>query len=301
MIALIFIGYTFASEANALHPVGTNVSKIDSVRLAHGIYDEFQATKDTAAPYSTLIPEWDFNTIMDALFEKNLHAGNLYYTAKQVSDILIKRRKYGEYKWITIDNIPIKTADDFSFERFDRYARGHTQYEYALVPFLNGIEGNYSSNTIKSEFEGVYIVSSDQSFGTVLDVKLSTQRNKPSSTVVAPGRRYPFVVSNGKVQYTTGTVSATFIDRDESRDFMVSDSVNFRENLGEFLFDGSVKLLKYFNGQMWLISLTDAISEAEDGHIDKISTSFSFCEVGDSENSDDLNNNGLLNIPAEMR
>ena len=37
--------------------------------------------------------------------------------------------------------IPISTEEDLHFERFDRYLQSNVEYEYLVVPVLNGVEG----------------------------------------------------------------------------------------------------------------------------------------------------------------
>lgn len=298
---MIFLGYNFASDRYALSPVAVNVPATEVV-LQNGVYDDFHATSDVETAYSLVIPSWDFSTIMYAEFKEDLFAGNVSYNAEQVSSMIVKRRKVGEYDWQVIENVVIESEDDFYFKRIDRYARGNsTEYEYAVVPILNGIEGNYNTNTVISDFEGIFIMDAEQTFHTPLDIEIETQQQKPTSAVATIGRRYPYVVANGLNNYVTGTVSAKFIDQDDDDHFLLKDGVSYRKRLNDFLLDGGVKILKYQDGRMWLISIMESVGESVDGHEQNVTSNFSFTEIGDADSSDDLNDNGLLDIPADLR
>ena len=178
---MLFLGSTFLGDRYTLDATPTNVSNITSVKLQNGIYDELYMTKDMTKTYSTVIPtEWDFNTILHALFAGNLNCGNVDFAASQVSNVLIKRRKVGDFNWLTLANFEIENSDSFNFEFYDRFVRAKTEYEYAIVPVLNGIEGNLNINTIKAEFEGLFLIEKDKQFYTPLNVTIDDiKRNKP--------------------------------------------------------------------------------------------------------------------------
>lgn len=296
---MIFMGTTFCSGANSLNITPTNVSNINNITIKNSIVNDMHITKDVTYAFTTTPPEWDFNTILHALFNGNLNAGNTDITLDQVSSIRIKRRKYGDYQWVTLFEIPIEKLEDFDIERFDRYARSNTMYEYGCFTVLNNVEGIPDTNTVENKFDGVCLVSRDKIFQTELEFEHNEQKNRPVGIINTIDNKYPITVSNSNNNYYSGTLSAAFMKQNEATcEYNTKESWTLREQLNEFLCDGEPKILKFDNGQMWLISIVDNISETNKGHPDFVSTNISWNEIGDCENTEDLYYNGLIDVES---
>ena len=54
-------------------------------------------------------------------------------------------------------------------------AQSEVEYEYAFVPIVGGIEGNYVSNTLKTKFDGVFICDADTIYRFYSGVSYGTQ------------------------------------------------------------------------------------------------------------------------------
>jgi len=298
---MIFLGYKSGlGDVHSGDETSTSIENINSVKELNSIVDESFITKDISSFLSPLSKTWDFNTILYATYQGDLLAGNVDFAVSQVSSIRIKRREKGTYNWTTIFQVPINSVNDLSFERFDRFCKAKTEYEWALIPVINGIEGNLSINSILSDFDGMVLSGKDTTFLTPLDVKYSRQRNRQSSTLNSIDGKFPIVIINSANCYDSGTASGVFIQlNEETCEFDIDGGWKYRDDFLDFLSDGKPKFLKLYNSKAWLISIIDNPSENEDGHYQKIVTSFSWVQVGDIDSSQDLYDNGLTDTSSE--
>lgn len=294
-------GLTFCGAKYTLDSTPTNVSNINLVTIKNGIYDDLYISKNTNREYAPTIPtQWDFNTMLYASFENSLNAGNVDYVISEITLIRVKRRVKNTFTWITLFEVPISGESDIHFERFDFYAQSGVEYEYALIPVINGIEGNINVNSVLSEFEGIYIIEKEQAFKTILDVSVQSQKNRPNAVVNTIDRKYPYVISNGKNNYYSGTATGVFIELDyDTCQWKVDEGWKYREGLMEFLQNGQPKILKHEDGRMWLVMIVDNPSESASEHPDKAVTTFNWVETGDCKSSHDLYDNGLIDVDIE--
>lgn len=299
---MVVLGMGFLGGEKSLDPSPTDVKNIKNIKLTNGIIDELFITQNVDYDYSTSIPQvWDFDTILHAHFNGNLHAGNVDYTTEQVSHIRIKIREKNTFDWLTVYEIPINKTEDFKIERFYGYCKSDTEYEVAIVPIINGVEGNLNINSVLSKFSGIAIVEKDRIFTAELDIhKGSVQRNKPNAVINTVGSKYPFVINNGDSNYDSGSITATFVPyKEEICDFEYSKGFKYRKDLMDQLCDGKPKVLKYDDGRMWLISVVDSPSEQEGSHPENISTTINWVESGDIDSQMDLYENDLIDVSPE--
>lgn len=298
---MFFLGITFCGGENTLNCTPTNVADVDKVVIKNGVYDDLYMSMNTDREYTSEIPTlWDSNTLMHARFQGNLTGGNVGFALNQVSSLRVKRRELGTFEWISLYDIPVRKEEDLYFERFDKYCRSGVEYEYLVVPVLNGIEGNAFTNTVLSEFNGVFILEKDRTFKTILETNIPSQKNRPSATVNTLGRKYPFVVSNGMNNYYSGSVKGVFIELDyDNCELKTKGARKYREELMEFLQNGMPKILKYEDGRIWMVSIVGTPSEATDGHHDKVVTTFDWVEIGDYNSNADLYSNNFVDIDQQ--
>lgn len=298
---LIFCGFGFCGSKHCGDYVATDVSSISGVTVKSAVYDELFISKNKDYAYTNEISQtWDFDTILHALFNGNLHAGNVDFTVSQVSKIRIKRRKMNSYNWITLFEVPIDSADDFDFERIDRFARSNIEYEYALVPVLGGAEGNLNINSVKSSFGGIYLMEKESGYGSDLETTLSVNKNRPNSIVNTLGRKMPYVITNGLNNYYSGQVSTIFINQDQQTcDLDTEHGWEYRDSILDFLCDGNPKILKHEDGRMWMVQVTDTPSESESPHPDFPTTTFDWVEIGSVDSTNDLYSNNFIDVNVE--
>ena len=298
---MVFISNGFLKAYESFSHTPTNIVDMDMVSLSGAIYDELFVSSEVDSDYSTSIPsEWDYSTIIHALFNGNLSGGNMEFYVDQVSSLRIKRREAGAFDWITLFDVPINAPDDFQFTRLDKYARANTEYEYGMVPVVNDMEGEIIYASILSDFDGVFISEKDITYGTILDVEISAQKNRESSTIVTHGRKYPYVISNGYSDYYSGSISGSFIEQDQlTKMYDVENGVNYRRRLDAFLNNGRPKVIKTYDGRMWIAKCTGAPSQDDSRYIYAPITRFSFTEIADAESSHDLYINGFIDCDIE--
>lgn len=295
MIIILFLGNSFFSGKFAADPTAVQIDNINIVSLYNGIFDDLLVSRNINQDLA--IKEFDIDTIMHAAFNGTIFAGNVEFSASSVSSFLVKRRIKGSFDdWLPLFQVPVQgNPDKFKFERYDKYPASQTNYEYCVIPVLNGIEGNYNINSIFVEFDGIFIVSKDKVFGSIMDNEFQPKRNKPSAIVNTIESKYPFFVSHSKNNYYTGSVSATFMEFDyETCQWKLEHGYEYRKKLLDYLLDGDTKILKIGEtGETFLIMVNET-SEERLKDTDKVTTTFQFTEVGDSKSVWDLYDNNFL-------
>jgi hypothetical protein len=222
----MFAGLHFSSNSicNTCIP-NTNVT---SITLQSGIYNDIFCSdnpdKDTK--------DWDYDTRFYAKFQNNLYAGNVDYSASNVSMMRIKRRKNNEHEWIRIHEIPITNNDDFDFEFYDKYAQACQDYSYALIPMIGSVEGNMSSSKIFSEFDAYFITDKTISYPVMFNTSLSLEIQRQTSIINTLGNKYPYVISNANNNYKKGSIQFSLIpvidcqlSPEEAYDYRQNDSI----------------------------------------------------------------------------
>jgi len=299
---MLFIGRTFCGSRNTFDYTSTSLNNVNRVIIKEGIYDDLYISKNIntnmSVPYQE--KQWDFDTILNAHFNGDLEAGNIDLVIEQLSAMKIKRKEKGANNWLTLHEVSISNEDDINFSFIDRYVKSKTEYEYAIIPIINNTEGNYNINSIKPFFNGIFILDKENNYSTKLNIDISVQKNKPSTVINTLGRRYPFVIQNGENNYYSGSVTAEFYkdknNLNDNCDFDIENSFNYRGQFMDFLHNGKPKLLKSYDGRIWMVGVIDSSPEKKDNHNYKISTSFNFVEIGDHNSQNDLYYNNFLDI-----
>lgn len=298
MIGLV--GYNFCADGNALDPTPTNINDITFTKVQNGIFDHFNVSRDTSFDYSSIIPTgWDINTWMNASFAGNTSAGNVAQVATGVTSIRVKRRIKGTFDWITIREIPVTKPEDLSFVITDNLNAYNVEYEYAYVPMMEDVEGNYIVESILSKFEGVFICDIDTVFKFYAGVEYDTNDAIQQVGVFQPfNRKYPIVVSNSIMQYQTGGIGGWVLpeDYEDTHVFDRSKIVKEKEVLLNFLMNKKPKILKDMNGNNWLVYFTGNPSVTYDNNYGQgmLKVSAKWTEVGDPNDKTDLYENGLI-------
>jgi len=298
---LLFLNYSFLGGRMSADITPTSIENINSITIQNGLFDDLFITKDVSSFNSPLSNNWDFNTIIHAKFAGNLSAGNVTYSASQVSSIRFKMRKKGTYTWTTIFEVPINSVNDLHAERFEKYAQSGYLYEFAIVPVINQTEGNMSINEVYSEFDGMFIMEKDSGYYTVLNTSIpDRQRNRPSSVVVNPQSKYPFINYNGATNYDSFTATGFFIKQNLlTGEFDSHNGYDFRDGFMDFLCDGKPKFLKYSDGRAWIIGVVDSPKESQESSTDMINTTFQCVQMGAIDSSKALFKNGLTDTSSE--
>ena len=298
MIGLV--GYNFCADGNALDPTPTNINDITYTKVQNGIFDHFNVSRDTSFDYNSIIPtDWDMNTLMNADFAGNVSAGNVAQVAAGVTSVRVKRRIKGTFNWITIREIPVSKPEDLSFVITDNLNAYNVEYEYAHVPMMEDVEGNYIVESILSKFEGVFICDIDTVFKFYAGVEYNGDDAIQQVGVFQPfNRKYPIIVSNSIIQYQTGSIGGWVLpeDYEDTHVFDRSKIVKEKEVLLNFLMNKKPKIIKDMNGNNWLVYFTGNPSVTYDNNYGQgmLKVSAKWTEVGDSNDKTDLYENGLI-------
>lgn len=295
-----FIGYNFCSDGNALDPTPTDITDLTNSRLQNGVFDHFNVTRNVAFDYTSIVPtDWDIDTVLDANFKGTISAGNVNQVATGITGVRIKRRVKGTFDWITIKEIPIERTEDLSFVVTDNLNAYNVEYEYAFVPVMQDVEGNYIIETILSKFEGVFVCDVDSVFRFLGGVEYGDGAMNQQVGVFQPyNRQYPVIVSNSLMQYKTGSVGGWVLPEDfeESRTIDRSKVTQEKEALLKFLANKKPKIIKDMNGNSWLVYFTGNPSVSYDNSYGQgmAKVSAVWTEIGDVNSKDDLYDNGLI-------
>ena len=190
-------------------------------------------------------------------------------------------------------------SNNLSFSINDNLAQNGIEYEYAFVPVFQGIEGNYITNTIKSKFNGVFICDAESIYKFYTNVSYGTNERVQQIRIFEPfGRKYPVVVSNALLNYETGSFKGDILNNDflETRKINAKEIVEKRKQIIDFLTNKKAKILKDWNGNFWLIFITDNIqtSYANNSGMSIVNVDAEWTEIGDANSGSDLYLNGIL-------
>lgn len=295
-----FCGYNLCYDINAMDVFPTNLTNITNTELTNAIFDHIDISKSTNIPYSVEIPIWDYETILDCNFEDNIAGGNMDITLSQITSLKIKRRVEGSFDWTTLKEYTIDESEDFIINTFDRYNTNGLTYEYAVVPILNGIEGNYITSSVDSCFNSIFIVDRDGYLKLDKNVVYEARTsNQLVGEHVPIGRKYPIVVTNANADYSSGGLSGTILndDYDETRSVDRLGIVDQTKIAEVFLKNKKPKIIKDWNGNTWLVMIVGnpTINYSRDGG-GVVNISFQYTEQGDANNTQDLYNNGLIGV-----
>ena len=227
-----------------------------------------------------------------------------------ISNLLVKRQDASDVSgnWLTLYSQPITQASDMDFTFIDCLNQHGKTYRYALVPLLTQqqgdidveIEGGYTvSDDVLSVFDGVFVANNNGS----QKLKASTEygdleTNQDVGVLTTIGNKYPFVVSNSNLNYHSGSISALIVPSDfyTNGDLDRLSIVERREAIEKFLTDKTAKILKDWNGNIWLITFVEnvEVSFADDYGMGLGTLSAKWVEIGDVNDQTDLKQTGLI-------
>ena len=229
-----------------------------------------------------------------------------------ITNILVKRQDVDDVSggWLTLYSQPISQASDMDFTFIDFLNQYGKTYKYALVPLLTQtqsgveveVEGGYTvSNEVQSVFDGVFIADSTGSQKCKANVGYgNVDMNQVVGSITPIGAKYPIIVTNSQNQYHNGSISGTIVPDDYYFNGNLSriDMVNKRNELEQFLTNKRVKVIKDWNGNIWLVMIVGNVSCTFNNNYGMGIVSFStnWTEVGDPTNQQDLQATGLINV-----
>ena len=306
---MFFLGGFLGADECSIPFTPTPAIDNDVVELSGASFDGFYVSEDIETVPATIPSDWDFSTIMLANFnDNNAEAGNYAWNLNNTSHLLVRKRAKNEYNWQTVAVKEIHSIDDFDFDGIDM-ATENAEYEYAIFSYLNGAEGNYTSDVVSSENSELVIADRTGIFTTVLtDGFCDTTDQAPSSTLQPLYGRYPTIIRNTEAQYEDINVTATFlpITSDSGECIEIEEAqaddrtrVLYQRKLKDFLSNGQPKILKNVDGQTWLVYVTTPPTDSADQAYNDRKLTFTCTEIGNIHNEKDLYEAGLSDVPEE--
>ena len=229
-----------------------------------------------------------------------------------ITNILVKRQDVDDVSggWLTLYSQPITQASDMDFTFIDFLNQYGKTYKYALVPLLTQtqsgveveVEGGYTvSDEVQSVFDGVFITDSTGSQKCKANVGYgNVDMNQVVGSITPIGAKYPIIITNSQNQYHNGSISGTIVPDDYYFNGNLSriDMVKKRNELEQFLTNKRVKVIKDWNGNIWLVMIEGNVSCTFNNNYGMGIVDFStnWTEVGDPTNQQDLQATGLINI-----
>lgn len=286
----------FFSYDTAFDPTPVPSGTTEYVEIKNGIFDDLYIEEEvTRKDFSTTVPEWGYDTVLHAKFQGNILAGNVDFTLSSISKLVIKKKKEGSYKWIPIYETDVKSEEDFDFYLNDIIVASKTNYDYAAVPIINGVEGTYQITSVFVDFDGAFIVDPTHGYQLIANLsKPSLSRNNPSTVLEPINSKYPYVNYYSTLQYDRFTVSGLFMRLNRNTcQFETEDSWKLRKEVRDFLTNRRSKIVKFWNGEIYMAAVVDPIQESMDGHPDNVNMTINFVEVGDVEDARDLYYHGF--------
>lgn len=229
-----------------------------------------------------------------------------------ITDLLVKRQDVDDVSgnWLTLYSQPITQASDMDFTYIDFLNQYGKTYQYALVPLLiqsqSGVvvevEGGYTvSDNVLSQFDYVFITDVTGSEKLKANVGYGNVNMSQNVGSILPiGAKYPVVVTNSHNAYHSGSISGYIVPDDFytngnlSRVAMVAK----RDELEQFLVNKKPKIIKDWNGKIWLVMITGDVDCSFDSNygMGMVTFTASWVEVGDATSQEDLQNTGLINV-----
>ena len=271
---------------------------LTKVRIRNGMFDNVYISKDITLNYTTEpLSEWDENTILCANFNDGINAGNIAVYVSQISKILIKRRASGENSWLTILEKQVYGLDDININIYDYFSPNKTNMEYALVPFVDGAESSYIISSIYSCFNGLYVTNGDETYKLYESVTYNGNKDSLRSGLHETlNGKYPIITYNSKLDYKSFTIEGLLLgyDFESTREINRKSVLMQTENLTSFLKNKKQKIIKDWNGNIYLGSIVDDVIP----NVDLINgfnrISFNFVEQGKYNNQTDYDNSELV-------
>ena len=296
---MFFCGTCVAGYKHSADNTYVITDNANSLVIENGVFDHLYVTR-SVEDQGEDFPSWDYDTIMSADLDGSLRGGNISYMIRQISSIRIKRRRTGSYNWVTLFDVPVHEAKDLEFERYDRYAANGVGYEYALVPVVDNKEGYVNKNGITPHFVGCFLFEKEVGYSSDLELEKGTiTRNGQSNTVVPLSGKYPVVIRNGDADYDSGQFKMMFLPRGSDGEYMTEGAYEYREEIKIFLNNGRPKIMKLTDGRVWMVSITNGVTEDNDTIEGYVHHSFDWVEIGDPENSRVLYDNNFIDCDVE--
>ena len=300
---MLFLGTTFFSGRNTIDPSPTTAKNVTKFSISNGTYSQVYISQNPDFSINKINDGWDYDTVLKADYSSGrLDAGNSGFSLLSTDYVIVKCRKVGTFDWTIIYVKEINNIEDFKVNINDYFRQSNIDYEYMIVSVCNGIENSYITQTVKSVFNGLYLCDKDNLYGTTFNIdNIDTETVNLSSVLELANNKYPSISSNSLANYETGNASGVFIQfNEDDKEIDSTASIQYSKSIKNWLNNKKPKILKSYDGRIWLIGVSGNITESvvnTDSDIKKLS--FNWTEIGDVESMETLYNLGLSTVGRE--
>lgn len=293
----MILGHIVFGDINYFPNIRTNPT---STLLMNADFDQIRS--DAAIenrPLSFEKRDWSTITILQSDFENSsLDAGSLTTSFEDITHIALKRKRYDDLSWTTIERIKMDDLGGDIYSYIDRLADPAERYEYAVVPCSDTEEFDYYIQDIQTEMNTSYIYDKNIRYELYYNFEFGDfTYNMPNETIETMGRKYPIVVYNSSLTYAEGSLRCfLYTGEDDNIDYVREKKL--RREIMSFLTDRRPKAVKSFDGTNMMIAIvnTPTLSPFERG---TYQLSLDFVEIGDMNNQYDLYTNDFIDVPTE--
>lgn len=263
-----------------------------------GIMLDYIKIDETLLDFIQEKSEWGYETVILGEFMNSLEAGNVSNGGLQIDYLKLKKRKKDELTWQDIKIFQYNPETRrYNFE--DRLVESIEKYEYAVQPITSEILGSESIDEVYTEFNGIWIVGDKNDQQLVYNTELSEIKNNISQNIVTTlGSKYPFLITNGNVNYREFTVKGRIVSKETAKGQGINryEEKKLRNTIMKFLGDGKPKIIKDDSGNYILCQIVDSPTLTPINDLNRFiyDISFSVVEIGDVYDEDTLIQYGLM-------
>lgn len=230
---------------------------------------------------------------------------------QSINFVVLERKENGQNEWVRLYEQYVPNINSIHFTYNDYYARYGAEYTYRVVPIYR--EGNFDTRgdaivgaqIIESTFSQVYIADRFAQYAFISDVSYgSLATNQQTGTHTPLGATYPIITRNANTNYQSGSFSGRILPVDYESRRKIMDKADrlsmteLRNNIEHFLTNGAPKILKDWNGNIWLIEIVDNVDVSFDSNSNMSAPviSANWIEIGSVYDEDALAKAGLTNL-----
>ena len=221
-----------------------------------------------------------------------------------ISDVVsyaLQYKEIGDADWVTLigsadGTTPYVFTPQFNFDFF--YCGNCRLYEFRLMLFNSDDSVITATAQIYSNFHKSFVCDANNSYNITSEWGVGSYSTSNENAVYGPfNSRYPYVVKNARQLYRSGAYTCVLLAPTSmtSSELDRYAQLNLKQGFENWLANGGAKIIKTLNGDLYVCSITQAISsdyykELANG---LASSNFSWTEVGDIKT--DLPRLGLTN------
>lgn len=309
---MISLGKSFFSEPDSVkYYTPIQQKNINNISIGYSLFDDLFITSDLTT--DVISDSWGKHTLIHATFDGDTIAGNMNWLLNNISCLLLKRKEYDSYLWMTLHKQEVSKVEDFNFEYKDYFAKSNKRYMYAIVPIFRntGEEGEYiiasqvndkNNQYIDAKFDCLTIYEDeDNVYSTILETgSCDTTRNQKVGIVEMKNKAKPKIFVNSRVNYNTGSVSGLFVALKEDGSYDFENSTDYRSKVIDCFTNGKTKYVKTDDGRAWICEFNGNPTDSMNGAKEKRLISCNWIEVGDADSEKDLYENGLINVGKDF-